>query len=369
MFPILFFLFTILALTTVSADASNANSHVVVLGPDNFDTIVGGDTAVFVEFYAPWCGHCKSLAPEYERVAAAFKDTFNVIIANLDADAHRAIGQEHGVTGFPTLQYFEAGSKKGEVYSGGRTAADITKYLNEKLGSNVRLPVPTTAVTVLDPSNFDKIVMDPTKDVLVEFYAPWCGHCKSLAPIYEQVAASFAGDDNVIVANVDADAHRDLGQRFGVTGYPTIKFFPKNNKEGEAYNGARNPNVFITFLNERSGSGRTLGGGYHESAGRVAELDSIVQRWLAAASDEKATIMEEAKAAAAKAGDYAKYYVHGMEKGVEWAKKETERLTRMLGGASVKPNHRASFAKRINIFKLFSSSSDDAAAASEKSDL
>lgn len=61
----------------------------------------------------------------------------------------------------------------------------------------VQIKEAPTAVTVLTPDNFDKIVMDPTKDVLVEFYAPWCGHCKSLAPIYEKVAATYAGEPNV----------------------------------------------------------------------------------------------------------------------------------------------------------------------------
>ena len=63
-----------------------------------------------------------------------------------------------------------------------------------------------TFVTVLDEVNFDSIVHDSDKDVLVEFYAPWCGHCKTLAPIYEKVAQSFASDSNCVVANLNADS-------------------------------------------------------------------------------------------------------------------------------------------------------------------
>ena len=80
---------------------------------------------------------------------------------------------------------------------------------------------------VLDPSNFEAIALDETKDVLVEFYAPWCGHCKTLTPKYEKVAETFAAEGNVVVAKVDADAHRDLGSKYDVSGFPTIKFFPK----------------------------------------------------------------------------------------------------------------------------------------------
>lgn len=63
-------------------------------------------------------------------------------------------------------------------------------FLNQKAGTNARIKEAPTAVTVLTDDNFDSIVKDSTKNVLVEFYAPWCGHCKSLAPIYEKLAAT-----------------------------------------------------------------------------------------------------------------------------------------------------------------------------------
>ena len=161
--------------------ASSPSSDVLILDPSNFDNYVGGDQPVFVEFFAPWCGHCKALAPEYDIVATAFK-SLPVKVASVDADAHRDLGGRFGVTGFPTLKFFPAGSKEGETYNGGRTSADIIQFLNGKAGTHARVKTAATAVTVLDSSNFDSIALDPTKDVLVEFYAPWCGHCKKLAP-------------------------------------------------------------------------------------------------------------------------------------------------------------------------------------------
>ena len=61
-----------------------------------------------------------------------------------------------------------------------------------------------------------------------------CGHCKKLAPAYEEVGAAFQGEDSVLIAKVDADKERDLGSRFGVQGFPTLKFFPKGSTEPEA---------------------------------------------------------------------------------------------------------------------------------------
>ena len=61
-----------------------------------------------------------------------------------------------------------------------------------------------------------------------------CGHCKRLSPAYEEVGKAFENSDNIIIAKVDADAHKALGKQFGVTGFPTLKFFPKGSTEPEA---------------------------------------------------------------------------------------------------------------------------------------
>ena len=58
-----------------------------------------------------------------------------------------------------------------------------------------------------------------------------CGHCKNLAPAYEEVGKAFENVDNVLIAKVDADSERDLGGRFGVKGFPTLKFFPKGSTD------------------------------------------------------------------------------------------------------------------------------------------
>ena len=62
-----------------------------------------------------------------------------------------------------------------------------------------------------------------TGDWFVEFYAPWCGHCKKLAPIWEAVATELKGKVNV--AKVDVTANGALGKRFAIKGFPALKFF------------------------------------------------------------------------------------------------------------------------------------------------
>ena len=92
-------------------------------------------------------------------------------------------------------------------------------------------------VRVLVGNNFESIVYDSSKDVLVEFYAPWCGHCKKLAPDYEKLAQEFKDVSSVIISKIDYTANEVKGQ--SIRGYPTIKYFTANNKKGLDFEGDR----------------------------------------------------------------------------------------------------------------------------------
>jgi protein disulfide-isomerase A6 len=112
----------------------------------------------------------------------------------------------------------------------------------------------SSAVIDLTPSNFDKVVLKSGKPALVEFFAPWCGHCKNLAPVYEELAQAFSSaSDKVSIAKVDADEHRSLGQKFGVQGFPTIKFFDGKSSDPIEYNGGRDLESLSAFITEKTG--------------------------------------------------------------------------------------------------------------------
>lgn len=89
-------------------------------------------------------------------------------------------------------------------------------------------------------------VLSKDKDVMIEFYAPWCGHCQQLKPTYKKVAAHFESVDSVTVAAMDATAN-SIPDGFDVQGYPTIYFSPANG-EPMSYEGARDEASMVEFI-------------------------------------------------------------------------------------------------------------------------
>ncbi|KAK8952038.1 Protein disulfide isomerase-like 2-2 [Platanthera zijinensis] len=342
------------------AAASLAEDDVVVLTEANFEKEVGQDRGALVEFYAPWCGHCKKLAPDYEKLGSNFKKAKSVLISKVDCDDQKSLCSKYGVQGYPTIQWFPKGSLDPKKYEGPRTAEALIEFVNNEGGTNVKIASVPSSVVILTPENFDQVVLDSTKDVLVEFYAPWCGHCKSLAPVYEKLANVYKLDEDVVIANVDADKYKNLAEKYGVTGYPTLKFFPKTNKAGEDYDGGRDLDAFITFFNEKCGTSRDTTGQLTSQAGIITNLDSLVKEIINAATDERKTILskleEEILKLEGSSMRYGKVYLKAaksyLDKGPEYCKKEVERLRRLLD-KSISPSKADEFIIKKNIISSF----------------
>ncbi|KAK9983846.1 hypothetical protein SO802_033371 [Lithocarpus litseifolius] len=349
-----------LAFLALSLSSIAVADDVVVLTEENFEKEVGQDRAALVEFYAPWCGHCKKLAPEYEKLGATFKKAKSVLIAKVDCDDQKSLCSKYDVSGYPTLKWFPKGSLEPKKYEGPRTTEALAEFVNTEGGTNVKIAAIPSNVVVLTSDNFGEVVLDETKDVLVEFYAPWCGHCKNLAPTYEKVATAFKFEEDVVIANVDADKYKDLGEKYGVSGFPTLKFFPKGNKAGEEYEGGRDLEDFVAFINEKSGTSRDAKGQLTSKAGIVESLDALVKEFVAASNEEKkavfARIQEGAEKLTGSSARYGKIYSKAakscLEKGADYAKNEIERLQRILD-KSISPAKADEFTLKKNVLSSF----------------
>merc|ERR1712183_971738 len=446
------FLFALIPLVllsfTYADDDIPLEEGVMVLGDDNFQSAIDANPFILVEFYAPWCGHCKSLAPEYAKAATTLAEESSAVkLGKVDATIHKKLGEKFEIRGFPTLKFFKNGIP--QEYSGGRTADTIVSWvekksgpaakdlsskeeatafstaadLNDKVkfgitaqeevfelfdvkdrtaavvllkkfdeGKNVlegevtedsiaafvtanSLPlvvdfttetapmifqgsvkshlllfvpakdekhdeiieearkvakdfkgeilfvtidtdvkdnsrvteffgiedteIPTFRLTATTPndmlkympenkdlteenlrafitkfqagelkphlksqalpedwdalpvkvlvgSNFAEVALDASKDVLVEFYAPWCGHCKQLAPIWDKLGEHFEDNDKVVIAKMDMTVN-EL-ETVQVSGFPTIKLFTAGGNKEVDYDGGRTLEEFVKFL-------------------------------------------------------------------------------------------------------------------------
>jgi protein disulfide-isomerase A1 len=463
-----------------------ADDKVLVLTEANFEETLAKYPLVLVEFYAPWCGHCKKLDPEYSAAAETLKDETDIALAKVDATIEEKLAQKFQVQGFPTIKLFRNG--KDSEYQGGRTAKDIAGFLKKQQGPSVKVlasasdvagikpnekadavlvayakkgsevetfyakfadqyrddfsfylsentaadekdetivlykgfddlrnvyeggldadelkkfaksnsfrlvdeigpenyrgyvergqpiiwlfvdpsksedfdaalgefkglapefrdlsfvwlngvqynqmlgkmgltgnkmpviaietsegehfpfdetkdiksadvkewlsqfksgslkahlrseAVPATPtdednVYVLVGQNFKETVFDADADVLIEFYAPWCGHCKTLTPIYNDLATTLKDVAGIKIAKIDATAN-DVPKSFGVQGFPTLKLVKAGDNEVVDYSGARTKSALIDFLKKTAVNGKNIINGDKASTAGAAE--------------------------------------------------------------------------------------------------
>ncbi|KAM6900062.1 protein disulfide isomerase family A, member 8 [Xenentodon cancila] len=119
------------ALLSCFPAAVSSRRDVIELGDADFDYLATEHETMLVKFYAPWCGHCKKLAPEFEKAANRLKGI--VHLAKVDCTAHSETCGRFGVTGYPTLKIFRYG-KDSAPYDGPRTADGIYHYMKKQTG-------------------------------------------------------------------------------------------------------------------------------------------------------------------------------------------------------------------------------------------
>lgn len=156
------------------------------------------------------------------------------------------------------------------------TKEDLLTFIDEFKAGNLQPyfksdPVPESnsePVKVIVGKNFDELVVNNEKWVLLEIYAPWCGHCKKIAPIYEELAKKLEGHTDIVIAKMDGTTNEHSS--VAVKGFPTIKFYRSNDKQNAIdFDGDRTLEGMLSFLEKETG--KSLGAGATKSESEIVD--------------------------------------------------------------------------------------------------
>ncbi|OAY83250.1 protein disulfide-isomerase-like [Ananas comosus] len=230
--------------TTYNKDPSN---HPFVI---KFFNSPDAKAMLFLDFGSELFDAFKS---KYQEVAESYKGkNINFLIGDLDASegAFQFFGLKKEQVPLIIVQENERTKYLKPNLEPEHIALWLKEYMDGSLKPYKKSePIPETnnePVKLVVADSLHEVVFDSKKNVLLEFYAPWCGHCKKLAPILEEVAGSFQSDGDVIIAKMDATAN-DMPEEFEVRGYPTLYFVSASGKLAK-YEGDRSAADISNFI-------------------------------------------------------------------------------------------------------------------------
>lgn len=210
----------------------------------SLDRVLRAGLPVMLVFVTPNCAPCGVLDPALKEIARSYAGY--ALVVKIDAVENAAVTQRFEVTAVPSALFVKDGQVVDQVV-GAVPAQALNAYLAFVLGrgdrpattagTSVRLAAPvqsapspspagttttSSPVTVSD-SDFDQVVLRSSQPVLVDFWAAWCGPCRTVAPSVEQLAREFAG--RAVVAKLDVDANPRTAGRYNIRGIPSLLIF------------------------------------------------------------------------------------------------------------------------------------------------
>ncbi|PXF43570.1 Protein disulfide-isomerase [Gracilariopsis chorda] len=226
---------------------------------DNAGLYTKLDKPVFILFQDPEKKY-KDVNDDITEIAKPYRSSGALVFTWTNRVDLKSFAEHVGVADKdPAIVIYEFKSDQKYVFSGDYSKEALKAWIDKFVTGDVSAaiksaPIPETndePVKIIVGDTWTEIVEDESKDVLIEQYAPWCGHCKKLAPILDELASDLKGVETLVIAKMDATAN-DAPKEYKTRGYPTLHFFAAGSKTGVPYEGGRSKEDFVKFLKENA---------------------------------------------------------------------------------------------------------------------
>ncbi|EGG12307.1 PDI family protein [Melampsora larici-populina 98AG31] len=227
----------LLFITTTNAGIFNSKGDVKAIDIDRLKKhLKTSSKGTFVAFYAPWCGHCKSLQPEFEKAATNVKNLVVFAAVDCDADQNKAsCGRDYGVKGFPTIKYFP-GTPVAMDYDQERKAKSMVDY-------SLRF-MPTFAKKIKSKKDLQEKISKSSNDrPLVVLFTT----ATATTPTFKSLSSVFHKKMEVYTATPKAIGEETAKELFSMESIPGLIVF-KGNTDYEKFKGKMNYNTLYEFI-------------------------------------------------------------------------------------------------------------------------
>ncbi len=199
-------------------DMQSAAAKPIVVTDQTFrQEVLESPIPVLVDFWAPWCGPCRMIAPILDELAPKYQGKLK--IAKLNVDENPRTPSEYFIQAIPTLIIFKDGQPVDKIV-GALPKPALEKRVEAALSAPLGAQAKPIVVT---DQTFRKEVLESDIPVLVDFWAPWCGPCRMIAPILDELAAQYHGKLKVAKMNVDENSL--IPTSYFVQAIPTLMVF------------------------------------------------------------------------------------------------------------------------------------------------